>query len=351
MVNVKRANERKRGLEVIMDKIRISGPMTQTELKEESNLLGSTASYLVNDLKNIGLLVDSGELIHRNGPGKPAAVLKLNSELASFIGIYLEDYSIKMYVTGLDGEVLEKRTVPMDHFKEIEKLMKRSIKGIVSAYPNIRGIGIAVKGIVYNDGAIKFGYRAGIREENWKLHGLQKALESAFPEIHIVIENDANCAAVLFQYRQRRKNMNLILYLLNISPFGIGCSILQEGNLYRGFSGSAGQYFEKSSYFSRNKDLKSGAPEEIEHCIHEIMSHVRMSGFLLDPERIILSGSIFDDIDEERQEKLERLIADYKLPFKVSMTRGNKEFNPACGAALISTNHYISRMIDKVGVR
>ncbi len=351
MVNLKRANERKRGLEVIIDKIKIAGPMTQTELKEESNLLGSTASYLVNDLRNIGLLVDSGELIHRNGPGKPAAVLKLNSELASFVGIYLEDYSLHMYVTGLDGEVLETTTVPIDHFKEIEKVMLRSIQQTVSEYPNIRGIGIAVKGIVYNDGTIKFGYRSSIREENWKLHGLQKAVESAFPEIHVVIENDANCTAVLYQYKQRRKDMNLILYLLNIAPFGIGCSILQEGNLYRGSSGSAGQYFEKSSYFSRNEDLKNRDQEEIEHCIHEIMSHVRMSGFLLDPEEIILSGSIFDDIDDERLEKLDRLIEDYKLPFKVSMTRGNKEFNPACGAALISTDHYISRMIDKVGVR
>ena len=348
---MKRANERKRGLEVIIDKIKISGPMTQTELKEESNLLGSTASYLVNDLRNIGLLIDSGELIHRNGPGKPAAVLKLNSELASFIGIYLEDCSINMYVTGLDGEVLDSTTVPIDHFKEIEEVMIRSIKMIVSENPKIRGIGIAVKGIVYNDGTIKFGYRASIREENWKLQGLQKALESAFPDIHVVVENDANCTAVLFQHKQRRKNMNIILYLLNISPFGIGCSILQEGSLYRGSRGSAGQYFEKSSYFSRNADLKNRDQEEIEHCIHEIMSHVRMSGFLLDPEQVILSGSIFDDIEETRLHELGKLVDDYNLPFKVSMTRGNKEYNPAAGAALISTDQYISRMIDKVGVR
>jgi predicted NBD/HSP70 family sugar kinase len=348
---LKKLNERKRGLKEIIDTIKISGPMTQTDLKEESNLLGSTASYLVNVLKNMGLLIDGGEIIQKNGPGKPAAILKLNNDLANFIGIYLEDYYLHLYVTGLDGAILESKAVPISNFRDLEKVMIISIKEIVLSNSKIKGIGIAVKGIVYNDGNIEFGYRESIKENNWHLQGLLERLESIFADIPIIMENDANCTAVLFQFKQGKNNMNLILYLLNISPFGIGCSILIDGRLYRGYSGSAGRYFEKNSNFSKIEDLNNRNKKEIESFIDDMMSHVRMSSFLLDPEEVILSGSIFDNINNVRREQLQKLLDDYQLPFKIRVTKGNNEFNPAAGAALISTNNYISGIIDKVGVR
>lgn len=348
---MKTLNERKRGLREIIDIIKISGPMTQTELKNEANLHASTASYLINDLRNLGLLVDDGEILQKKGPGKPATILKLNNQLANFIGVYLEDYCLNLYIGGLDGAILDSKSVPIDNFRDVEKLMISSIREIILVNNNILGIGIAVKGIVYHNGNIEFGYRESINQNHFKLQGLLEKLEKTFANIPIVIENDANCTAVLFQYKQRRKNMNLVLYLLNISPFGLGCAILEDGVLYRGHRGSAGQYFEKNSNFSKLENLNNHKRENVENIIDEMMSHVRMSGFLLDPEEVIFSGSLFDDIGDNRKEQLEKLVSAYQLPFTIKITKGNKELNPAIGAALISTNNYISKIIDKAGVR
>ena len=44
---------------------------------------------------------------------------------------------------------------------------------------------------------------------------------------------------------------NVVLYVLNDIPFGIGCGLIMDGNLYRGKQGAAGEFFLKSLHQQR----------------------------------------------------------------------------------------------------
>lgn len=334
----------------MVDILKREGPMTQTMLKEHTNLQASTASYLVNDLKNFRIVIDSGETIQGIGPGKPGNLIQLNNNLAQFIGIYVEDNQVNVYVIGLDGTTLDYRKAAIENPTQVEQALVQVVDSICRENPIICGIGIAMKAMVLSDGTIRFGYREGM-SEHWKLQGLQERLNNHFPGIPIVIENDANCTALLYQYEQKEDKMDLVLYLLNRIPFGIGCAILVKGKLLKGANGATGQYFEKGSKLrSLAKDI-TDKDEYLESFITALMPHIATTAYLLDPKIVVLSGSFLNDIEQKTVEKVSAIIESYQLPVEVILTKGNNEFDPAKGVALIAMSDYISSFIAKVGAR
>jgi len=344
-------NDRKRRLLRMIDVLKREGPMTQTMLKEHTNMQASTASYLMNDLKNLGIVINSGETIQGLGAGKPGNLIQLNNNLAQFIGIYVEDNQVNAYVIGLDGATLDYRKVAIENPTQVEQALVKVVDSICQENSSIRGIGIAMKAMVLSDGTIRFGYREGMNDENWKLKGLRQRLTDHFSGIPIVIENDANCTALLYQYEQKEDKMNLVLYLLNRIPFGIGCSILVKGMLLKGANGATGQYFEKGSRLRSLAIDKTNRDEYLESFITALMPHIATTAYLLDPKIVVLSGSFLGDIEPKTIAKVESIIESYQLPVEVILTHGNQEYDPAKGAALIAMNDYISSFIAKVGAR
>lgn len=334
----------------MVDVLKREGPMTQTMLREHSNLQASTASYLVNDLKRIGMVIDSGETIQGIGPGKPGNLLQLNNSLAQFIGIYVEDNQVNAYVIGLDGATLDYRKAAIDNPTQVEQALVQVVEAICQENPFIRGIGIAMKAMVLSDGTIRFGYKDGMNE-HWKLEGLLQRLNTHVAGIPIVIENDANCTALLYQYEQKEDDMDLVLYLMNRLPFGIGCAILVRGEILKGATGATGQYFEKGSRLRSLADVVMDKDEYLESFITALMPHIATTAYLLDPRIVVLTGSFLHDIGPGTVAKVESIIRSYQLPVEVILTRGNKEYDPAKGAALIAMNGYISSFIAKVGAR
>jgi len=349
-LKMNRINDRKRSLLRMVDVLKREGPMTQTMLKEHTNMQASTASYLMNDLKSIGIVINSGETIQGSGAGKPGNLIQLNNNLAQFIGIYVEDNQVNVYVTGLDGITLDYRKVVMGNPTQVEQALIQVVDSICQENSIIRGIGIAMKAMVLSDGTIRFGYRDGMNE-NWKLQGLLQRLTTHFSGIPIVIENDANCTALLYQYEQKEDKMDLVLYLLNRIPFGIGCSILVKGKLLKGANGSTGQYFEKGSRLRSLAIDKTNKDEYLESFITALMPHIATTAYLLDPKIVVLSGSFLSDLEEKTVDKVESIIKSYHLPIEVILTKGNQDYDPAKGAALIAMNDYISSFIAKVGAR
>lgn len=334
----------------MVDVLKREGPMTQTMLREHSNLQASTASYLVNDLKRMGMVIDSGETIQGRGPGKPGNLIQLNNNLAQFIGVYVEDNQVNVYVIGLDGTTLDYRKAAIENPTQVEQALVPLVDSICHENPVIRGIGIAMKAMVLSDGTIRFGYKEGMNE-HWKLEGLLQRLNEHFCGIPIMIENDASCTALLYQYEQKEDNMDLVLYLLNRIPFGIGCAILVNGKVLKGAKGATGQYFEKGSRLRGLAKEITGKDENLESFIEALLPHIATTAYLLDPKLVVLTGSFLNDLDPETIERVESIIGSYRLPVEVVLTQGNKAFDPAKGAALIAMNDYISSFIAKVGAR
>lgn len=344
-------NDRKRSLLRVFDVLRMEGDMTQSRLKDTLQLRSSTVSYLVSDLKKLGVIVNSGETLHSEGRGKPGRLLQLNHDRAQFIGLYIEAQRVHCHVVGLDGQVIDQQVAEVPQAGAMEEWTVRIMDELIDRFSAIRGIGIAMKGLVLDQDQLLFGRRPGVAAETWGIEGFLGRLRERYDTIPILLENDANCVALLHQHQQQRTDMDLILYLLNESPFGIGCAILQQGILTRGARGGAGQYFEKDSRFALAEAVAGRDHWSPEVFVGAMMHHVAMAAYLLDPEEIILAGSLFEGQRDYSQSVLADLIRSWGLPMPVKIRSEDSLFNPGMGAALIATNRFVLETIEKVGAR
>lgn len=351
MDELNRLNDRKRSLLQIIDLLRLEGEITQSRLRDTLQLQGSTVSYLVNDLKKMGVIVNTGEVVQSSGPGKPGSVLQLSNELAQFIGLHVEGDRIHSYVVGLDGRVLDYQVISVAVPTAIEEIVTSTLDDLVGSNPAISGVGIAMKGLVLKSDRIQVGPRSGIAPAGWTIQGFLQRLRERYSPVPVLLENDANCVALLYQHQKQRSDMDLILYLLNEDPFGIGCSILQHGALIKGARGAAGQYYEKDSRFVQPRGSTRREEYPVEVFVTEMMHHVATAGYLLDPEEIVLAGSLFDRTDRYDVSGIDQDIEHYQLPMDVLVKPGSESFNPGMGAALIATNSFVLETISKVGAR
>lgn len=341
--------ERKENLRLIIDTLRLSGPLAQARLKESCSLQASTVSYLVNDLRTCNLVVDIGKEDTQGRVGKPGNTISLNNEKAQFLGVYVEDDCLHAYLIGIDGKTLGYEYVEYAP-NDVEKMIFAIIETNLKAHHSIQGIGITIKAIVYNDGRIKSGIRRGSQDGkvSWDLVDLPDNLKEAFPDVPIIIENDANSAAALYRYTQ--KCDNFVLYILNDIPFGIGCGLMVNGKVYRGFTGAAGEFFVKDLKVRQiyaDVDAKVGTADKI---IPVILPHILQTAYLLDPERIVLTGSLFRNLSGQELENAYAYFGD--VPMMVDIDGGEEQqLNPARGAAMLAIDDYIQRFVEEVAKR
>ncbi|WP_277587301.1 ROK family protein [Psychrobacillus antarcticus] len=345
---MKRNNDRKKNLAILIDLLKREGPMTQTMIKNYTNFQASTISYLINDLRKIGMVKNFGETVQGVGPGKPGSLLHLNNDIAQFIGIYVEDNQINLYVLGLNGETIDFTQSVIQSPTEVENILINMVKNKIENHSNIKGIGIAMKAMVLRGDKIRFGLREGIMEP-WELEGLEKRLKTQFKSIPLLIENDSHCTAILYQYLQKKDKMDLLLYMLNKVPFGIGCSILINGKLHKGTNGASGQYYYKGSNFTNL--IHESTNNNLVNLVRVLMPHISTSSYLIDPQKVVLTGSYFNNVSLNQLKEVKKIIEEYNMPYEFEFTQGNIELDPGKGAAFIAINNYIEDIISKVGAR
>lgn len=342
--------ERKHNLFKIIDALQRQGAMTQAQLKERCGLLASTVSYAVRDLRKFGFISDLGQAPSLGRAGKPGHLIGLNNGKASFLGLYAQDNRLMIQAIGIDGSTLYQGHIPFDNFL-VEETIFTAIRGSLAEYPQIRGIGIAIKGIVYSDGTIHSHKRHDQSggEGFWNFTGLSDKLTLAFPDLLFAVENDANCAAVQYHHGTGRENENLVVYLLNSHPFGLGCGILTGGSLYRGATGAAGEFFEKSS---RLRELAYSLEEKdgfVSRFIPAILPHILQTAWLMDPHELVLAGSYVDGLRPGEIQAVEKIFENAQIPVKVKVGIG--ALDPARGAALLVTDSYVTGFIEEVKKR
>lgn len=338
--------ERKHNLKLLIEMLRLFGPVAQARLKDYCNLQASTVSYLINDLKAENLVIDIGKEDTQGRVGKPGNMISLNNAEAQFLGIYVEDDGLDSYLMGIDGRTLHySRTeyAPAN----VEKMICTVIEDALRLHANIRGIGITIKAIVYKDGHIKSGVRhdGNSGGNRWDLLDLPSELRARFPGVPIIVENDANCAAELYWYEQ--KCDNFALYLLNDRPFGIGCGLMINGKVYRGAQGAAGEFFIKDLDVEQIYADMKGKKGGLEKLLSTVLPHILQTAYLLDPERIILTGSLFSGITAQALDDAQVFLK--AIPKPVVLDSGTEQtLNPAKGAAMLAINDYIDRFVEEV---
>lgn len=339
-------NEKKQNLTQIIEMLRRYGAMTQARLKEYCGLQASTVSYLVADLKQSGIIRDSGTENQERRIGKPGNIIELDNTAAQFLGMYVEDAFADVYLIGIDGTTLREDRVPLGD-DPVKKTVIKTVREKIAANSRIAGIGIAVKGIVYKDGTIHSDKRRGasVRNRNWSFAGLQSELQRIYPQMPIVVENDANCSTELFNFNCKREKKDIVLFLMNREPFGIGCGLLIDGKIYRGSKGAAGELFDSRAMLSEIAVKETESHGFLTAILEALKPYVMLTAAFLDPECFVFTGSCMNGFGPECEEIMAEITA--KTSISVIAESG-EVLNPAKGAALFVIDKFVSNLVNEI---
>ncbi|TVR67123.1 MAG: ROK family protein [Spirochaetaceae bacterium] len=347
-----KVNERHHNLKRVFQLLRAERACTQAELKGSLVLQASTISYLVSDLKNLGFVRETGQAVQTGRAGKPGQLIALDNSRALFLGLYIEETFVDIHVIGIADVEIHSERVPVDpDTTHLPHTVIELIKRERERYRSLRGIGIAVKAVVDGEGNLSSFKRVGTGARNnaiWKVPGFTRAVREAFPDLPVVVENDANCGAMYCRYLSRERYDTTIVFVVNVEPFGIGCGITINGKLFRGNNGAAGEFFfpDRRVQSLVEETVPGGKPHEIVEILKE---SIIKAVYLIDPEIVYLTGSLFSDVTTKESEAIRKLLQ--PVPYSLEILSEHQYSLPAKGAVRLAADYYVDTKLRELGRR
>ncbi len=346
-----KVTERVQNLTGIFQTLRIEGAMTQADLKERHALQASTISYLVQDLRKINLIRNSSQPLQTGRVGKPGQLLELDNSSALFLGLYIEETFVDFHLIGIADKEIHAERIPLQATEgELADKIIEMTSTYRRCYPAIKGIGIAVKSVVEPDGNLSSFKRRNHSGgyNNWKVEGFTRRVTEAFSDITVVVENDANCGAVYCHAAQKNRYRTVLAFVLNLDPFGIGCGMIINDTLFRGSSGSAGEfYFPDTSVQDLIESLSHDNASE--RFIGVLKESLIKQIYFIDPEITFLTGDLFESMGDEVKKNISDAFS--KIPYTVQILSERRFSLPAKGAVLLASDEYISKVLQSMSRR
>ncbi len=162
------------------------------------------------------------------------------------IGIDVGGTNLRGALVGTDGKILNRMKIASDADRGIEAVIDnlvRLIKGIGGG-EDVSAVGFGIPGIIdFNDGVITQAPNIS----NVDNYPIKQSLRSRIgAEIGVVVENDANCAAVGEWWMGAGKDVgSLVMITLGT---GVGGGIVLDGKLWRGADGFGGEVGHMTIY-------------------------------------------------------------------------------------------------------
>ena len=234
--NVARSNTiRDINRQIILNYVRERGPISRAHIAHETELQRSTVSLIVEELRDEGLVEEvSGE----STGGRPPLLLSLRIANAVAIGVDVGTGRTMVASSDLAGRVLERQTfeTPRDPDELIEKIIARSRELIAKNKNTIEGIGISLPGLVDPASAKLY-----VPHFKWQDIPLVDELSAALG-LPVMIENDANAAALAELWFGRPEIRQIRDFILVLVEEGVGTGIVFDGQIYSGEGGAAGEF-------------------------------------------------------------------------------------------------------------
>lgn len=221
---------------VVLDALRREGSLSRVELSRRSGLTPQGVRNIVEDLLKDGFVVETGR--RKGQRGQPQIDIALNDDAGYCIGLQVSDGQCSYVAANLAGKVI--RLGGPYPFAGNAAVMNAAL---VSIDRDIRGSLSGVKrlgaGIVFSR-PLRSRWSA-VGESTQQLDAQCEVLEAFFRDEQVVFENDANAAAmaeVAFGRGKQRGSDFLYFFVGD----GVGGAIVQNGALYRGARGNAGEF-------------------------------------------------------------------------------------------------------------
>lgn len=231
----------KRVFSLIRAQRKASGAM----LAKQTMMQPSSLVYILNSLKDKGLICVSGHGDSTARGGKRPVLWEVNSNYGNILGLEVMRHGIRAVLVNLAGEIILKAEKDFTPDKP-EKIVARIVQ-IIDEMIGESGISrnkllyisLAVPGIV-DPYSQKIVYSYGLKLENFDL---KTRITDAF-DIPAGVINDANAGVIGDQWFTSGSlaNSNSLYIAYNPLAGGIGLGIIINKKLYTGSNGLAGEF-------------------------------------------------------------------------------------------------------------
>jgi len=228
--------------QVVLETIRGTRGVSRTELAHETGLTAQTISNIVRRLLDEGLVVETGKKSSARG-GKPKVNLEINPDAGYALGAQIDRDEIALVLLNLGGQPLRRVRPVMPAGQapeEVVRLLAKAAKELIQEAGGVDrkmlGLGVAspgpldpVNGVLYEPPGFK----------NWEEVPIKQMLQerTGYP---VLVDNDAMAAAVGERWVGKARGTDNYAFVYN--GWGLGAGLFLEGHVYRGATGTAGEF-------------------------------------------------------------------------------------------------------------
>ncbi len=272
---------------IVLNLIRTRGPIYGADLAKITGMRPSTIMSILRNLEKKGLIFKSGTGASSVQGGRKPTLWEICGNYGYIIGLQIELNEVHGVLIDLNSHVLARSALPVEGKLTLEDLQSyifRIVDTLLTpqkiSRKNLLGMGIGVSGLVdYRNGVIVNTALMG----KVPVH-LKAALEKNY-DFPILVENDANAAAMCEKWYGKGKNISDLIYMLLVMDqhvFGVGYGLYLEDQIYRGAHMFAGETAPQP--ISIKQMLEKVAPE--------FGGEVLLNGRSLPKERVTLQDLI-----------------------------------------------------------
>lgn len=224
---------------LILNVIRLEGPISRAEIAKKTNLTPPTVTNLVGELLESNLVIES-ELGTSSGGRKPI-MLSIHASAFQVIGIDVGASQLKVVSTNLNAEIIDTLLVTMPNPITSESFLKLLVESIETMLDKSRlqkdsilGIGVGMHGLVDpQKGVAHYAPNLNLRDIP-----IREELETAF-DLPVEIENDVRAMALGESWFGNGQGFDHFI-CINVG-MGIGAGIILDNKLFTGSSFTAGE--------------------------------------------------------------------------------------------------------------
>src|SRR4051812_20777939 len=226
----------------VIETLRTNGSMTRSALARKTGLSRTTISTLLTELIEHGIVTEASDDASRRGAGRPATVVRLDHSAGAAVSIDVGARHLAVAVGDLAHRVLAERWVPLPAAHQALDGMDRAAGLVREA---LAEAGVAQGSVI----GVAMGLPAPISQTTglvassnilpgWA--GLQVAEEmSERLGLPVFVENDSNLGALAESAWGAGAGFDQLAYIK--AATGIGAGLIQDGKLFRGTTGTAGE--------------------------------------------------------------------------------------------------------------
>lgn len=225
-------------LSVIMNQLRRKAPISRARLAQMTGLNKTTVSSLVDELLQRQLVREVG-LVTEKKRGHLATMLDLNPAAGFIVGCEIGVDFILVVCTNFAPEIIwrhEEHTDPSIGREAIldraRALLNDAIQKGYQEYGTLLGIGVGVAALIdQSSGIMLYAPNLGWTES----FPIRAILQESFPQAPVIVDNEANIAALGEHYFGVAQDYDEVLYIS--AGVGLGGGIVHDGRVFSGVTG------------------------------------------------------------------------------------------------------------------